>query len=206
MKKLVFVGLFAVLASTVCFAAKGTAGGNGNGGADKIGAYVGWPFGLSYSHEFNDLVEIDLLAGYGGGLFYGHSLNAQVAALFTVFDPVLAGVGNQKCPLSLGPALGFSVDFGLPLSWNLFTGERKTYTGGSVSILLPVRWEMNFANVPDFNLFFELAPVGLSLNIRKKYELDATAADGYKIKTYVHPWYAYRAGIGLRYRIPSAKK
>ena len=64
MKKLLFVGVFAILVGTLCFAGNGS--DNGNGGADKIGAYVGWPFGLSYSHEFNDLVGIkDILCGIG---------------------------------------------------------------------------------------------------------------------------------------------
>ena len=46
MKKLLFISMFAILASSLTFAAaKG--GGNGNGGKDKIGGYVGSPFGLS---------------------------------------------------------------------------------------------------------------------------------------------------------------
>ncbi|WP_252722378.1 hypothetical protein [Treponema medium] len=67
MKKLLFISMFVILASSFTFAeAKSTGGGNGNGGKDKIGGYIGSPFGLSYSHEFNDLVELDLVAGYSG--------------------------------------------------------------------------------------------------------------------------------------------
>ena len=32
---------------------------------DKLGAYLGWPIGLSYSHEFTDLVELDLTRKHG---------------------------------------------------------------------------------------------------------------------------------------------
>ena len=143
----------------LCFAAPNTAkGGNGNGGKDKIGAYVGWPIGLSYSHEF------------------------------TVFDPILKGLGNQKCPLSLGPVLGTSLEFLL--------GELR----GSLAILLPLRWEMNFGDKPAFNVFFDFAPLGFSLNFYKEYNPEN---DTYKTK--VAPGYEFRLGVGLRYRIPNKK-
>ena len=194
MKKLLFISMFAILASSLTFAAaKG--GGNGNGGKDKIGGYVGSPFGLSYSHEFNDLIELDLVAGYSG-LWRHHSLDVQIGALFTVFDPVLSGLGNQHCPLSLGPVLGGSVDF-YPdygyYGYYGYYGKSKTLIGGSISLLLPVRWEINFGNIPAFNLFIDWSPLGLSVNFRPSYYDDT-------IRTYV--WYATRFGVGLRYRIP----
>ena len=186
MKKLLFISMFAILASSLTFAAaKG--GGNGNGGKDKIGGYVGSPFGLSYSHEFNDLIELDLVAGYSG-LWRYHRLDVQIGALFTVFDPVLSGLGNQHCPLSLGPVLGGSVDF---YPYYGYHGEPKTLIGGSIYLLLPVRWEINFGNIPAFNLFIDWSPLGLSVNFPPK--------DSYW-DTYV--WYATRFGVGLRYRIP----
>ena len=189
MKKLLFISMFAILASSLTFAAaKG--GGNGNGGKDKIGGYVGSPFGLSYSHEFNDLIELDLVAGYSG-LWRHHSLDVQIGALFTVFDPVLSGLGNQHCPLSLGPVLGGSVDFYPDYGYYGYYGKSKTLIGGSISLLLPVRWEINFGNIPAFNLFIDWSPLGLSVNFPPK--------DSYW-DTYV--WYATRFGVGLRYRIP----
>ena len=174
MKKIFFVVMFALLASSLTFAAaKGTGkksagGGNGNGGIDKIGGYVGSPFGLSYSHEFNDLVELDLVAGYSG-LWRYHSLDIQIGALFTVFDPVISGLGDQHCPLSLGPVLGGSVDFvKYPVLKKTSSGlslDEETLVGGSISLLLPIRWEINFDNIPDFNLFIDLAPVGITMRL-----------------------------------------
>ena len=193
MKKLFFVVMFALLASSLTFAAakdtgkKSAGGGNGNGGVDKIGGYVGSPFGLSYSHEFNDLVELDLVAGYSG-LFKWNNIDLQLGALFTVFDPIISGLGNQHCPLSLGPVIGGSFNFS--------TIYGKTYTGGSISLLLPVRWELNFGNIPDFNIFIDWAPVGVSVNFHQDYYDDT-------IHTY--PLYATRFGVGLRYRIPNKK-
>ena len=190
MKKLLFVSMFALLASSFTFAAaKGTGGGNGNGGKDKIGGYIGSPFGLSYSHEFNDLVEFDLVAGYSG-LFSWNHIDIQLGALFTVWDPVLSGLGNQHCPLSLGPVIGGSFDF---YTVPYYGG---TYKGGSIYVLLPVRWELNFGNIPDFNIFLDWAPVGVSINFHPDY---------YDGRIHTSVWYATRFGIGLRYRIPGKK-
>lgn len=193
MKKLLFVVLFIAVANIVCFAAsdKGNAGSNGNGGADKIGAYIGWPVGLSYSHEFNELVELDLLFGYNG-FYLIHNINLQLGALFTVFDPVLADLGNQKCPLSLGPVIGGAVRI-------VNSYYRDTYTDGSLYLLLPIRWEMNFGDIPDFNIFIDVAPVGVSLNFIKLTDENGKE----RIRTIAG--YAFRAGVGLRYRIPNKK-
>ncbi|UTC66880.1 MULTISPECIES: hypothetical protein [unclassified Treponema] len=202
MKKLIFVSVFAVLISTLCFAAQGS--GNGNGGADKIGGYVGWPIGLSYSHEFNDLVELDLLVGYTGSLVW-HRFDFQLGALFTVFDPVLPSLGNQKCPLSLGPVIGANISIlSLPTTFGLISGTNDKYVTGGFSILLPLRWEMNFGNIPDFNLFFDFAPVGVAVNFYKDFVYDLSTNT---TKTKVKPVasYAFRAGVGLRYRIPNKK-
>jgi len=220
MKKIFFVVMFALLASSLTFAAaKGTGkksagGGNGNGGIDKIGGYVGSPFGLSYSHEFNDLVELDLVAGYSG-LWRYHSLDVQIGALFTVFDPVISGLGDQHCPLSLGPVLGGSVDFvKYPVLKKTGSGYfpysyvNETLVGGSVSLLLPVRWEINFGNIPDFNLFIEWAPVGITMRLVPYKTFDSYTASGdivYK-KGVTTAWhYDTRFGVGLRYRIPNKK-
>lgn len=212
MKKIFFVVMFALLASSLTFAAakgtgkKGTGGGNGNGGIDKIGGYVGSPFGLSYSHEFNDLVELDLVAGYSG-IWRHHSLDVQIGALFTVFDPVIPGLGDQHCPLSLGPVLGGSINFVRYPYYEGFELKTKTLLGGSIYVLLPVRWEINFGNIPDFNLFIDWAPVGLSVNFvpYRTWELSSDGDVIYKTKQNTVWYYATRFGVGLRYRIPNKK-
>ena len=68
MKKLLAVFFCAVLISQNIFAeSNDLSNGNGNGGKDKIGGWLGFPIvGLSYSHEFNDLMEFDLLVGVTG--------------------------------------------------------------------------------------------------------------------------------------------
>lgn len=55
-KKILMVCLLAMMASGTAFSSS----------KDKLGAYIGWPLGLSYSHEFTDLVELDLVAAYSG--------------------------------------------------------------------------------------------------------------------------------------------
>ncbi|MGI5089612.1 hypothetical protein [Treponema sp. OMZ 805] len=191
MKKIFFVVMFALLASSLIFAAakdtnkKGVSGGNGNGGVDKIGGWVGLPFmGLTYSHEFNDLIEFDLLAGSTGIPFYARRLNIRGGVLFTVWEPVING---QKCPLTIGPALELSSFFSLfiPSSFD-------------ISVLCPIRWEVNFENIPAFNLFIEVAP-RLGVNF-------GTYNIGYipvSETTSIHVMPQF--GIGLRYRIPGKK-
>ena len=191
MKKILFVGVFVFLVSTLCFAGKDL--DNGNGGANKIGGYVGWPFGLSYSHEFNDLVELDLVVGYKGYLVW-HGLDFQIGALFTVFDPVLPALGNQKCPLSLGPVVGFNF-------YSIYNGYLGTYYTGGFSLLLPILWEMNFGNIPDFNVFFDVAPIGMTVQFYKTYEIDSYGNTNIEVVPRIS--YAIRAGVGLRYRIPN---
>ena len=205
MKKLLFISMFAILAGSVIFAeSKETGGGNGNGGKDKIGGYIGSPFGLSYSHEFNDLVQLDLIAGYSG-IWHYRSFDVQIGALFTVFDPVLSDLGNQHCPLSLGPVLGGSINFlKHPYIDSNGYSTTKYYTGASIYLLLPIRWEINFGSIPDFNLFIDVAPIGLAVNFIPVPEYSIYSRNT-KTK-YVQDWhYTYRLGVGLRYRIPSKK-
>ncbi len=122
-----------------------SAGSNGNGGKDKIGVALGWPSGLSYSHEFNHIVEIDLTA-----FTYYTGIGFHLGPLFTVYDPKIPEFGNQRCPLSIGAVLGGYLNF--------FNG----FKFGSFNILIPLRWEMNFSSVPAFNVAIDLAPLGFS--------------------------------------------
>ena len=168
MKKII-LALFFIISVTTLFAGK-----NGNGGKDKIGGYIGWPTGLTYSHEFNNLVELDLLVGWNGfgnfGAFGSGGLIIQLGALFTVFEPV---IDTQICPLSIGPVIGTTTDF----IWNI----NRT----SVDILVPLRWEVNLKDIPAFNLFIEYGPgIGFYVN------------DSSSILRFTS-----RGGLGLRYRI-----
>ena len=63
-EKIFFIGLFTLFVASFTFAAEKDS--SGNDGKDKIGGYIGSPFGLSYSHEFNDLIELRGTAVSGG--------------------------------------------------------------------------------------------------------------------------------------------
>ena len=113
---------------------------------DKLGAYVGWPLGLSYSHEFTDLVELDLIAAYNGWRAGYGGLNIFLGALFTLTD---GSVDGHPWALTLGPSLGTQLGF-----WG---GFRAT-----LDILADLRWEIDFATVKGFNFFLDFAP-GVSI-------------------------------------------
>ncbi len=216
MKKLFFAFVFVALVGSMAFAApKKVRGGNGNGGADKIGVYAGYPFGLSYSHEFDALMELDLLVAYNYWWAW-HTVKVQAGVLFTVYDPVLSGLGNQKCPLSIGPVIGGSISFGkwvgstgLLFGYSYLSGEesKTRIMSGSIDILAPLRWELNFGKVPDFNMFIEAALIGLAIRFNKVYSWDLNSSGKYEVKskTVIRPGYTTRFGIGLRYRIPNKK-
>lgn len=149
-----------------------SAEGNGNGGKSKVGGYIGWPNGFNFSHEFTDLVELDMLVGWNGYGFGWGGLTLQFAALFTVYEPT---IDTQICPLSIGPALGLTGDF-------VFSNSL------SLDIFVPLRWEVNFKDLPDFNLFIEYGP-GVSFYL----------SGGPTVATFNS-----RGGLGLRYRIPNS--
>ncbi|WP_253684762.1 hypothetical protein [Treponema sp. OMZ 792] len=168
--------------------------GNGNGGKNKIGAWLGFPFiGLSYSHEFNDLIELDVLVGITGLPFISRQINFRTGLLFTVWEPV---INVEKCPLTIGPAIDINSFMLLILPASL-----------GVTLLSPIRWEVNFRSAPSFNLFIEAAPaIGFS------YALPYTHGTGMVIslqnmqindKVSIH-WIPH-IGLGLRYRIPNKK-
>ncbi len=138
------------------------------GGRHKIGGYIGYPTGLSYGYEFNDLIEIDLLfATSFGGMHIG------LAPLFTVYEPEIDGM---ICPLTIGPALGYGFAWG-------FGPTIGVAIAHSIELAVPVRWEVNFKDVKNFNLFVELGPgIGMVM----------VPGAGVAVA------FAPRAGVGLR--------
>ena len=169
-KKFLLVFLLALMASGTVFASS----------KDKLGAYLGWPIGLSYSHEFTDLVELDLIASYNG-FFSGYGgLNIHLGALFTLID---GDVGGNPWALTLGPSVGGSIGFigGGFGGFGIFVGF-----SASLDVLADLRWEIDITSVKGFNIFVDVAP-GLTVPFKSSY--------------YTTPvWIGYRAGVGLRYR------
>lgn len=121
------------------FAASGTLFASSK---DKLGAYIGWPLGLSYSHEFTDLVELDLVAAYNGWASGVGGLTVHLGALFTLLD---GAVDGHPWALTFGPAIGTTLGF-----WGGFWG--------GLDILADLRWEIDIKNVKGFNIFVDFAP------------------------------------------------
>ncbi|WP_255804023.1 hypothetical protein [Treponema denticola] len=91
MKK-ILIAFFCMMMVSANIFAQSDLSGNGNGGKDKIGGWVGFPFiGLSYSHEFNDFMEFDLLIGSTGIPFMSRQVSIRTGLLFTVWEPVIDG-------------------------------------------------------------------------------------------------------------------
>lgn len=138
-------------------------------GGDKIGVQLGSPLGLSYSHEFNKTVQLDLLASFNGfSSAYLGGINAYLGALFTVGR---GSVNGNPWMFTIGPSLGGTIAF-----WDSLVG--------SLDILADFRWEVDIPSVPGFNIFLDAAP-------------GVAVCFGWEKPVFV----AYRAGLGLRYRI-----
>lgn len=193
MKKLLAVFFCLSLISSTIFAESDLSNGNGNGGKNKIGAWLGVPFiGLSYSHEINNFMEFDLLAGSTGTPFFARIVNIRSGLLFTVWEPVIKG---QNCPLTIGPAIDIN-------SW------MTVYMPASIgiSLLCPIRWEVNFEKVPAFNLFIEAAPaIGFSYYFGDRNHSFALNNESKwfnkKINDQMSINWIPHIGLGLRYRI-----
>ncbi|UTC82884.1 hypothetical protein [Treponema denticola] len=190
MKKILIVFFCMMLVSANIFA-QSDLPGNGNGGKDKIGAWLGEPsIGLSYSHEFNDLMELDLLAGVTDFLVSdGYKVNIRSGLLFTVWEPVIKG---QKCPLTIGPAVDI----------NSYILNKPAFIG--LAVLCPIRWEVNFSKTPAFNLFIEVAPaIGFYYALSEPIRQDSFETK--RINDKIAITWTPQIGLGLRYRIPSKK-
>ena len=157
---------------------------------NKIGANIGWPFAFNYSRQVSDSIEIDILAGLDDIAIYnskgytydlggvsvqrsfaatGFGFTAQVTPLFKVWS---GPVGTVTGKFSLGPSLGFTIGV----------------LAGGFNISLPLRFEFQF-KVP-FNLYLELSPVGIAVNMCKPE---------YYNKVIAGASYYARGGLGLRY-------
>ena len=166
---------------------------------NKIGAYLGLPLGVSYSHQVSDLVELDFLGafdiadlkydikfenqygeGWENGDVLGVGLTIRFAPLFRAWEGML---GKFASKFSLGPAFGVSVVKDTMIFPNLGTF-------GGFNISLPLRFEMNFTDA--FNFFAELVPVGVSASFKK-------FSDEYGNASAKSAHYYARGGIGLRY-------
>lgn len=198
MKKLLAFFFCAVLISQNIFTeSNDLSNGNGNGGKDKIGAWLGVPFiGLSYSHEFNDLIEFDLLIGSTGIPLIARIVNIRSALLFTVWEPVIKG---QNCPLTIGTAIDIN-------SWAVLYKPASI----GVAVLFPIRWEVNFEKISAFNLFIEAAPaIGFTYYYGERNHSFAPNNESGLFKKTINDqisidWIPH-IGLGLRYRIPNKK-
>lgn len=183
---------------------------------NKIGADIGWPIAFNYSRQVSDLIEIDILAGLDNIVIYnskgytyemdgvrltapftasGFGFAARVTPLFKVWS---GPVGTVTGKFSLGPGLGFTIGSvtyipSIAATFNASTigygryGTTSVLAGG-FNISLPLRFEFQF-KVP-FNLYLELSPVGIAVNMCKPEYYDKVIAGA--------SYYA-RGGLGLRY-------
>lgn len=176
---------------------------------NKIGADIGWPIAFNYSRQVSDLVEIDILAGLDNIVIYnskgytyewdgvrftapftagGFGFAARVTPLFKVWS---GPVGTVTGKFSLGPGLGFtigSVTYTLSTAASTIRYGTTSALAGGFNISLPLRFEFQF-KVP-FNLYLELSPVGIAVNMCKPEYYDKVIAGA--------RYYA-RGGLGLRY-------
>lgn len=171
MKRFFQVFLVAVLLSfsSLVFAAGNSSVGNGEG-TNKLGGIIGLPIGLSFSHNFTKVDQIDLTVAFFPGVagrHYGRYFSQDIALgyLRTIFEPNINGAG---CPFEIGGGASFSM--------GLLTGFSSWLT-----IYLDLRWEFFFTSTPKFNLFLDFSP-GI----------------GFYLAQHSYVYYAPRGGIGLR--------
>lgn len=166
---------------------------------NKIGGYLGWPIGFSYSHKMSPLMELDIMAGadtYGWWTddhyhYKGHDyriisdgivFTARVAPLFRCWEgPLWTGAYGK---LSVGPAAGFHIGSTRVIDYSYNKTTDELISGFTVSA--PVRFDIDF-NFP-LNVFVELAPAGIQMSFTSFAGLN-----------HYFGYYA-RGAIGARYR------
>lgn len=198
MKKIMFAAVFAALIISGASAASKSSKSAAPKEKNKIGGYVGWPIGVSYSRQITPLVQLDAVVGMDS-----YFLNAQINAHGTSWPVTSTGVGffTRLSPLfrcwegplwpgaygkvSVGPALGGFVGASY-LSLPRYPSKDKETVGG-FTVSAPARFEVDFKF--PLNIFAEVDIIGVQAAFARYKD------DSVKSATY----YA-RGGIGARYR------
>ena len=142
--------------------------------ADRVGAILGLPTGLSYSHNFTDVDQLDLtlavfpghfLVGYGDHYYGRYAVDFALGYLRSVARP---NVNGAEAPVEIGGGLSFTT-----------VSPRSSYVW--MTMYFDFRWEIFFASAPTFALFVDLSPgVGIFLHSNP------------------YAYFAPRCGLGLR--------
>ena len=165
MKKILVISCF-LLAMSISFQAFA----QNKAGTNKLGRIIGIPIGLSFSHNFTTLDQIDLTVGLFPGLLghnYGRYFGGDIALgyLRTVAQP---NINGAVCPFEIGGGASF-------------TGALLYGFSSWMTVYFDMRWEIFFSSAPKFNMFLDFSP-GIGFYLGRN--------------SYVY--YAPRGGIGLR--------
>lgn len=198
MKKIMFAAVFAALIISGASAASKSSKSAAPKEKNKIGGYVGWPIGISYSRQISPLLQLDAVVGMDS-----YFLNAQINAHGTSWPVTSTGVGffTRLSPLfrcwegplwpgaygkvSVGPGLGFFVGSSYLPTAGFSSRSRETVGGFNISV--PARFEVDFKF--PLNIFAEVDIIGVQAAFAH-YE-------DYSVKSAT---YYARGGIGARYR------
>lgn len=123
--------------------ASGIAVSENKAGLNKLGIVIGYPSGLSYSHNFTKKDQLDLTLAYW---YWAHNsdLNLAIGYLRTIVEP---RINSTVCPLELGGGLEVN-----PWWDNSSTIHMR------MGLYADLRWEIFFASAPSFNIFLDFAP------------------------------------------------
>lgn len=200
MKKIMCVAVLAALLVSNVSAASKSSKSAAPKEKNKIGGYVGWPIGVSYSRQISPLIQLDAVVGMDS-----YFLNARINANGTSWPVTSTGVGffTRLSPLfrcwegplwpgaygkvSVGPALGGFVgaSYLYTTAFSATATDRKTVGGFSVSA--PARFEVDFKF--PLNIFAEVDIIGVQAAF--------SHVDDYSLKGAT---YYARGGVGARYR------
>ncbi|MGP1455321.1 MAG: hypothetical protein ACTTJ7_06145 [Treponema sp.] len=111
-------------------------------GLNKLGIILGYPSGISYSHNFTRKDQLDLTIAYW---YWAHNttMNLAVGYLRTIVEPSINGT---VCPLELGGGLEFNP--------SIYASVFHMTMG----LYVDLRWEIFFAGIPNFNVSLDFAP------------------------------------------------
>ena len=198
MKKIMFAAVFAALIISGAYAASKSSKSAAPKEKNKIGGYVGWPIGVSYSRQITPLVQLDAVVGMNS--FYlqdsisvsgvswpvtsgGVSFFTRLAPLFRCWEgPLWTGAYGK---VSVGPALGGFVGASYLYTTGFSNTDKKTVGGFTVSA--PARFEVDFKF--PLNIFAEVDIIGVQ-----------AAFAHYEDYSFKSATYYARGGIGARYR------